>query len=953
MITQVGASWIRFTPDGATQLGTYPSLQEAQAAQAAALAEAVTKTEGGAAFPAAAFAYVPDPKTPAGWKLRLWKTPGGGPDAGIVGAAIAALGQGFRGNKVSIPAADLAGVKAKVRAAWTKANLDKSADTMPAALKEGYSELALEARVALVRDAYYEQMHGSGVSPSDTPCPWVLEVRPESIIVQDDDDDYFEVPYTIGGDGADPDAVTFGDPIEVTLTYTPVPGGAASAMQESLRRRPAGVTFLEDVSAAAGAPEGSQWLVRVIAPGWSRNVSPTLRLPRYYPDPVLREAVTAFEGARIFQHQAGPHVDRHLRRSQDVVGWLAEAHYSGGICATYHCVDAALRTKLTEAFGLGKRDLMGFSINAGGQEEAGLIGGVKAAVVRSISSVDSVDVVSDPAAGGEFVRLVASVDPARGEPIMTIDQLIALIKAHRPALLEHAPAGGWTFDQLETKLREALAPAVVVPPVDVKPLQEAMATQAAKIASMEAAALERTRRDAAHAALDASPLAKLPKVRAAVLKTLTGSLREADATKFAVALKEAIDDQAGIIADLAGPGGVRVSGFPPATVQAEARDAHALAMRGMLFNVDQKDAKGVPVPRFRSLHESYYVIAGGYKGYAPDPARMLREAVMYQPSTVYGQENELRESITSSTWAELLGDSITRRLVAEYAMPDLQDWRKIVSETATIRDFRTNRRTRMGGYGDLPGVSQGAPYGDLVSPTDEESTYAISKKGGVDDLTIETIANDDVGAVRRIPIKLGRAAARTLYKAVFDLIRSNGTIYDSNALFDSSAHANMTASALSDTTIKAGIAAMRAQTPYGVTAEPLGAVNSPLWLMVPAALEDLGYRLLNSDRFMGAVGSSLAEYATTPNLIKGRYGNMGLLVVDYWTDAADCAMVADPTKVPTIEVGFWNGQEDPELFVQDQPLLGSVFTADKVTYKIRHVWGLTCLEWRGFYGFSR
>jgi hypothetical protein len=950
MITQVGASWIRFTPDGATQLGTYPSLQEAQAAQAAALAEAVTKTEGGAAFPAAAFAYVPDPKTPAGWKLRLWKTPGGGPDAGIVGAAIAALGQGFRGNKVSIPAADLAGVKAKVRAAWTKANLDKSADTMPAVLKEAYSELALEARVALVRDAYYEQMQGSGVSPSDTPCPYVLEVRQDSVIVQDADDDYFEVPYAFGGDGADPDAVTFGDPTEVTLTYTPVPGAAASAMQESLRRRPAGVTFLEDVSAAAGAPEGSQWLVRVIAPGWSRNVSPTLRLPRYYPDPVLREAVHAFEGARIFQHEAGPHVDRHLRRSQDVVGWLAEAHYSGGICATYHCVDAALRTKLTEAFGLGKRDLMGFSINAGGQEEAGVIGGVKAAVVRSISSVDSVDVVSDPAAGGEFVRLVASVDPARGEPIMTIDQLIALIKAHRPALLEHAPAAGWTLDQLSAKLVEALAQAPAV--ADVKPLQEALAATNAQLAALQGAVLERDRRDAVATALDASPLAKVVKARDAVVHRISTSLREADAAKFTAALTEAIADQVGVVTELGSAGG-RVTGFGRAEVGAETRDKHALAMRGMLFNADQKDAQGVPVPRFRSLHESYFVVSGGFKGYAPNPAQMLREAVMYQPSTEYGQVNALRESITSSTWAELLGDSITRRLVAEYAMPDLQDWRKIVSETATIRDFRTNRRTRMGGYGDLPGVSQGAPYGDLVSPTDEESTYAISKKGGVDDLTIETIANDDVGAVRRIPIKLGRAAARTLYKAVFDLIRSNGTIYDSNALFDSSTHANMTASALSDTTIKAGIAAMRAQTPYGVTAEPLGAVNSPLWLMVPAALEDLGYRLLNSDRFMGAVGSSLAEYATTPNLIKGRYGNMGLLVVDYWTDAADCAMVADPTKVPTIEVGFWNGQEDPELFVQDQPLLGSVFTADKVTYKIRHVWGLTCLEWRGFYGFSR
>lgn len=84
-----------------------------------------TKTEGGKSFPASDYAYVPDAKTPSTWKLRLTATPGGTPDPQIVGAAIAALGKGFRGNKVQIPDADLAAVKAKVKTAWIKANPDK------------------------------------------------------------------------------------------------------------------------------------------------------------------------------------------------------------------------------------------------------------------------------------------------------------------------------------------------------------------------------------------------------------------------------------------------------------------------------------------------------------------------------------------------------------------------------------------------------------------------------------------------------------------------------------------------------------------------------------------------------------------------------------------------------------------------------------------------------------
>ena len=92
------------------------------------------KTQGGATYPKRDFAYTPD-EVPSHWKLRLTMTPGGKPDAGIVGAAVAALGKGFRGKKVQIPASALASVKAKVRAAWRAANADKDSAELPDILK--------------------------------------------------------------------------------------------------------------------------------------------------------------------------------------------------------------------------------------------------------------------------------------------------------------------------------------------------------------------------------------------------------------------------------------------------------------------------------------------------------------------------------------------------------------------------------------------------------------------------------------------------------------------------------------------------------------------------------------------------------------------------------------------------------------------------------------------------
>lgn len=107
------------------------------------IAKAATKTEGGKSFPASDYAYVPDPSKPSTWKLRLTSTPGGDPDPAIVGAAAAALGPGYRGQKVQLPGAVVNSVKSKVRRAWRKANPDKDPGQMPQGIKKEQEELEM------------------------------------------------------------------------------------------------------------------------------------------------------------------------------------------------------------------------------------------------------------------------------------------------------------------------------------------------------------------------------------------------------------------------------------------------------------------------------------------------------------------------------------------------------------------------------------------------------------------------------------------------------------------------------------------------------------------------------------------------------------------------------------------------------------------------------------------
>lgn len=92
--------------------------------------ENLTKKEGDEDLPPSAYAYIPDPQKPSTWKLRI-------DDKAHVAGAVAAIGpKGFRGQKVSVPAADLPGVKKKIRAAWLKFNPDKTEKGLPLILNE-------------------------------------------------------------------------------------------------------------------------------------------------------------------------------------------------------------------------------------------------------------------------------------------------------------------------------------------------------------------------------------------------------------------------------------------------------------------------------------------------------------------------------------------------------------------------------------------------------------------------------------------------------------------------------------------------------------------------------------------------------------------------------------------------------------------------------------------------
>ncbi|MBI3127905.1 MAG: hypothetical protein HYZ11_09900 [Candidatus Tectomicrobia bacterium] len=398
-------------------------------------------------------------------------------------------------------------------------------------------------------------------------------------------------------------------------------------------------------------------------------------------------------------------------------------------------------------------------------------------------------------------------------------------------------------------------------------------------------------------------------------------------------LEEAIRLEAATLEKLTASGALRGFGARLEGVRDEA-DRKLAALDGLWD----------PAPRAREGAAPYRFLSEAFQDFT---GRRLTPQAFFAETFHYHRAGEdwngirrLSASMTTATWGEAFGDSIRRALLRDFRDDRFHLWRKIVSAVVPVKDFRTNRRVRVGGYGDLATVAEQATYPVLAPPSDEAVTYAVAKRGGIEDLTWEMIQNDDMGAIRMIPRRLARAAQRTLNKFVFDFLAANPAIYDGVALFHAN-HANTSANALTYANAVAGIKAMGAQAFPGEGAAAASQAQ-PRYLVHPTALLEEAFDVTQS-----AVKVVSSANSTQPSVIN-RLGIEPLWAPEL-TDANDWFLVADPALMDTIEIGFLDDQQEPELFIEDNPASGSGFSADKLRYKIRHVYGGAVLDHRAFY----
>lgn len=327
------------------------------------------------------------------------------------------------------------------------------------------------------------------------------------------------------------------------------------------------------------------------------------------------------------------------------------------------------------------------------------------------------------------------------------------------------------------------------------------------------------------------------------------------------------------------------------------------------------------------------------------------------------------EAIATSGYAEITADRMHKRMVAEYRQSDLTT-HMLIADVEEVEDFQIHRRIRMGEFADLDAIAgegSGNPYTAFATPadepTDEEVTLQLGKYGNTLEVNWEATLNDDVGAFRRIPEKLGRAARRTEHKDVLGMLELNSNIYDATAL-GTAGHGNNQAVALSEAS--AWLARQQLSAQQDMDSRHVLGLRAA-WLFHGPDLTELAAILTASLNRPGSLQPAAgfdgtAQTHITPTLAVGNMPgspevnpvqrmNLQTVEVPYWAGgaaSADAYMIANKSDVPLIEVIFLRGRRNPELYVQDLPTVGSFFDADVTTIKVRHIWDKAVKDFRGF-----
>lgn len=718
---------------------------------------------------------------------------------------------------------------------------------------------------------------------------------------------------------------------------------AADPVAQATECVPVEASFHATIRGALGA---RKFEVVVLAAGFGLNSEQGRQW--YVPDTDegLGSALKVFGGAKVHWARGASADFDHRRDDTPLAAWLDGGHEVGYL-SDLRRVEGSLVAVLNVADDVPPEVVeviaarrVGLSIEASADRRPSIRDGkavVELVNFRHGAEPASVAVVSHPALHGEILRVAAS----RRSPPMNREQAIAILASTTATPEQVAEA--------RRVLASTTGPGSPTPPVATLTAEaEARIKAAADEArtALQASLVESQRMIAVTRAEAQIAGSKLPaKSAAAVLASITAEIAASDEVRKDPTARTTalIDAKRAELAEF----DARVHGSGRVEVGAGVGDKAALGFERLVMNDAPEYALKVYAERFHGgkLLASREQEAGiGRSDRASSFRRLFREATGHEVTDLWRSRESnarVRAAIASTTFDDAWENVLNRALLAYSENPDFSDWRKIVRITS-FDDIRKKERIVKGGYGNLPAVAQGSNYTAATSPTDQGHGWTPAKYGYTEQWTREAMMNDDVGLLADIPRSMGLAAARTLYEYVFDQLTIAGQPtmdYDSTSLFAATTHSNKGTSALTATSLAAARLAMKKQADLSNSKRMM---VIPRYILVPEDKEETAYNLLKAA--VEEPGGLTSERAWLRRM------NLEVIVVRHWTNTGDWFLSASPTEFPTFELGFEGGMQEPQLFVQDDKRLGSMFDRDAITLKLAHgYYGGSPLRHEGFY----
>lgn len=317
--------------------------------------------------------------------------------------------------------------------------------------------------------------------------------------------------------------------------------------------------------------------------------------------------------------------------------------------------------------------------------------------------------------------------------------------------------------------------------------------------------------------------------------------------------------------------------------------------------------------------ESVEMVGGSVRGMTPQEVARAALGCDRQAFRAAGMH-------TTSDFPLLLGSTVNRTLRAGYELAP-QTWRPLGRQTS-VPDFREVTRVALGDITALEKVNESGEY-KYGTLGEEGAPIRVVKYGKIIAITWESIVNDDLAALTRIPQALGAAAAQTESDVVWDLLLSNPNFVDGKAVF-SADHGNLAASAgaINTTTLAAARAAMRKQKSKAGHYLNLG----PQYLVV------------GPDKELEAFQFTSSNYVPAKNADINDSRNTSLqVIVDARITGNQWYLYAAPGMVDTFEYAYLEGEQG--VFTETR----EGFEVDGMEIKARLVFGGGWIDYRGVY----